>query len=162
MSQRRPVISTLLFAGALLSNASSLSATEELAWHGWSGEGVASLVYGVAESDHVVLSFSCEGKNGPINVVYSHEPKSAKPDQAYDLTLTAGKAVRIIETTGFRLEMDDLFILEGALAAGGERDLGELLSAADTLSISVEGDVTELPLAGAKEAAQKLIDTCGT
>lgn len=161
MSVARPLLSVLLLGGSLLWQASTLMAAEELAWHGWSGEGAASLVYGVAESDHVILSFSCEEKGGPIQLVYSHEPKAARPDAAYDLVLTAGKSALHIETTGLRLEMDDLFILEGELAAGGEWDLLELLQAGDTLSVTVEGDVTDLPLAGAEASAAKLVETCG-
>ena len=154
-----------LFASVLLSTLGGLSwlqpagAEEKLDWHGWSAEGSAQLVYGVAESDHVLLSFACERSGSPIGVVYPFEPKPALDGGAYDLTLKAGKQSHSVKATGTRLELDDLFILEGELPKGAS--LVSLLTSGDTLTVSVGKDVTEIPLAGAATAGSALFEICG-
>ena len=133
-------------------------AEEKFEWHGWSGEGSASLVYGVAESDHVLLSLSCE-QGSAIRVVYPHEPKQPNDGGTYSLTLQAGKEIVALKTTGTRLEMDDLFILEGDLPKG--TNLVGLLTGGKTLAVSVDKDVTELSLEGAATAGSALFEICG-
>lgn len=153
-------LSTYVLLGALVALASgpSASAQEKLEWLGWSGEGAASLVYGVAESDHVLLSLSCE-QGSPIRLVYPYEPRQARDGGAYDLTLKVGKQTLSMETTGTRLEMDDLFILEGDLPKG--TSLVGLLTGGDILTVGVDKDVSELPLGGAATAASALLEICG-
>jgi hypothetical protein len=134
-------------------------AEEKLAWHGWSGDGAAQLVYGVAESDHVLLSFACEQTGSPISLVYPYEPEQPKDGGLYDLTLKAGKQSLSLKTTGTRLEMDDLFILEADMPAGA--NIVGLLTAGKTLSVTVGKDLTELPLQGAATAGSALFEICG-
>ncbi|KQW31514.1 hypothetical protein ASE36_04535 [Rhizobium sp. Root274] len=135
------------------------SGEEKLAWHGWSGDGAAQLVYGVAESDHVLLSFACEQSGSPIHLVYPYEPKQPKDGALYDVTLKAGKQTISVKSTGTRLEMDDLFILEADLPAGA--NLLGLLTASKRLTVAVGKDVTELPLEGAAIAGSALFEICG-
>ncbi|TPP10092.1 hypothetical protein [Rhizobium glycinendophyticum] len=134
-------------------------AEEKLAWHGWSGDGAAQLVYGVAESDHVLLSFACEQTGSPIRFVYPYEPEQPKNGGLYDVTLKAGKQTLSLKTTGTRLEMDDLFILEADMPAGA--NLVALLTAGKTLSLTVGKDLTEVPLQGAATAGSALFEICG-
>jgi hypothetical protein len=149
----------LLVCLGMFAAAARGSAEETLAWHGWSAEGSAQLLYGVAESDHVLLSFSCEKTGAPIRVVYPYEPKSARDGGAYEVTLTAGTKSLALNATGTRLEMDDLFILEGELPKGG--DLVSLLTGGKTLSVSVDKDVTDIPLDDAAAAGSALFEICG-
>ena len=152
------IVGLLVCLGALVT-ATLVSAEETLDWHGWSADGSAQLVYGIAESDHVLLSFSCEQSGAPIRIVYPYEPKPARDGGAYDVTLKAGKQTLALRTTGTRLDMDDLFILEGALQKGA--DLVSLLTGGETLVMSVGKDVTELPLKGAATAGSALFEICG-
>lgn len=158
MASRRYSTSSLLLILAGLGIAQPAFAEEKLDWHGWSGDGAASLVYGMAESDHVLLSLACE-QGGPIRIVYPYEPIPARDGGAYDLMLKAGKLVAAIKTTGTRLEMDDLFILEGELPKG--TNLVGLLTGGKSLVVAVGPDVTELPLAGAAIAGSALFEICG-
>jgi hypothetical protein len=158
MASRMFSISAILVALCGAAIAQPALAEEKLDWHGWSGEGSASLVYGVAESDHVLLSLSCE-PGGPISIVYPYEPNPAEDGGAYELTLKAGKLAAAVKTTGTRLEMDDLFILEGDLPKG--TNLVGLLTGGKSLAVAVGPDVTELPLAGAAIAGSALFEICG-
>lgn len=150
------VILAALFGIATVPGA---SAEEKLDWHGWSGEGSASLVYGMAESDYVLVSLSCEQAGSPIRLVYPYEPKQPKDGGTYDLTLKAGKETVSLKTTGIRLEMDDLFILEGELPKG--TNLVGILTGGKTLTVEVDTVVTELPLEGAATAGSALFEICG-
>lgn len=158
MASRSLSMSVILATLAGFSAAPPASGEENLAWHGWSGEGAASLVYGVAESDHVLLSLSCE-QGSPIRLVYPYEPKTARDGGTYDLTLKVGKQVLSMKTTGARLDMDDLFILEGDLPKG--TNLVSLLTGGKTLTVGVNHDVSDLPLVGAATAASALLEICG-
>ncbi|MDH4441736.1 MAG: hypothetical protein QE284_15280 [Rhizobium sp.] len=158
MALRSLNTSTVLGALVCLVLAPPASAQEKLEWLGWSGEGAASLVYGVAESDHVLLSLSCD-QGSPIRLVYPYEPKHVRDDGAYDLTLQVGKQTLSMKTTGTRLEMDDLFILEGDLPKG--TNLVSLLTGGKILTVGVDKDLSELPLEGAAQAASALLEICG-
>ncbi|THV16617.1 hypothetical protein [Rhizobium rhizophilum] len=133
-------------------------AEEELTWHAWSGEGAASLVYGMAESDYVLLSLACESADGPVMLFFPYEPAGAQDGSAYRLTLENGSQALTTETTGSRMEMDDLFMLEGRLPRGEE--LKGLLGGTGVLKVSVGKDVTELPLASAGNAAREFLAVC--
>lgn len=132
---------------------------ERLEWIGWSGEGGASLVYGIANSDHVILSLACQQGGGPVTLVYPHEPKGAEDGAFYSLDLRSGDRNLTIRTTGVRLEMDDLFILEGELQR--KVDLVGLLNGGETLTVAFGQDVTQLPLAGASVAGSAFLELCG-
>lgn len=147
-----------LSATVLLSAHRPSAAEEELTWIGWVGEGAASLAYGLAESDYVLLSLACEKAGGPVMVYFPHEPEGAKDGAAYRLTLKTDTRSTTIETTGKRMEMDDLFILEGELLSGEE--LKALLRSTGTMKISIGEDVTELPLSGSGEAAREFLAVC--
>lgn len=142
-----------------LTSLKAVWADEKLSWLGWSGEGAASLAYGLAESDHVLLSLACEKAGTPIRLVYPHEPAQPVDGGTYELTLKTEKQALSLKTTGTRLEMDDLFILEGELPKG--TDLVALLTAGKTLTVAVDQDVTELPLDGAASAGSALFEICG-
>lgn len=159
MASRSVCTSVILASFLGLAAGASASAEEKLDWHGWSGEGSASLVYGVAESDYVLVSLSCEKAGSPIRLVYPYEPKQPTDGGTYDLTLKAGKETVSLSTTGTRLEMDDLFILEGELPKG--TNLVGLLTGGETLTVGVGQDVTVLPLAGAATAGSALFEICG-
>ncbi len=153
------LLSVSAFSAIVLVSAHRPSAAEEkLTWIGWVGEGAASLAYGLAESDYVLLSLACEKPGGPVLVYFPHEPEGAKDGAAYRLTLETDTRSTTIETTGKRMEMDDLFILEGELLSGEE--LKALLRSTGTMKISIGKDVTELPLSGSGEAAREFLAVC--
>jgi len=154
----RLLSASALSAIVLMSAHRPSDAEEELTWIGWVGEGAASLAYGLAESDYVLLSLACEKAGGPVLVYFPHEPEGAKDGASYRLILETGGRAATIETTGRRMEMDDLFILEGELQSGEE--LKALLGGTGTMKISIGEDVTELPLAASSEAVGEFLAVC--
>lgn len=154
----RLLSASALSALVLMSAHRPSAAEEELTWIGWVGEGAASLAYGLAESDYVLLSLACEKPGGPVLVYFPHEPEGARDGARYQLILETGSRAATIETTGRRMEMDDLFILEGELQSGEE--LKALLGGTESLKISVAEHVTELPLATVGEAAREFLAVC--
>lgn len=159
MAAKLKSISLVVAALIALVAARPVVSEERLEWIGWSGEGAASLVYGIANSDHVILSLACQEGGGPVMLVYPHEPKGAEDGAFYSLDLRSGDRNLTISTKGVRLEMDDLFILEGELQR--KEDLVGLLNGGETLTVVVGQDVTELPLAGASVAGSAFLEVCG-
>jgi len=159
MAAKSRVISLIAAALISLLPRAAASSEEQLEWIGWSDEAAASLVYGIADSDHVIFSLACQQRAGPVTLVYPHEPKGAKDGAFYSLELRAGDHRLAIRTKGVRIEMDDLFILEGEVQR--KADLQRLLGEGETLSVTVGQDVTELPLAGAADAGAVFLENCG-
>lgn len=157
-ARQRVVRSCVTALALLLQPVIPLRAEEDLDWQAWSGEGAAQLVYGVAESDFVLLSFACDSAQGPIVVTFPYEPNGAREGASYQLVLEAGSRTLTVETVGTRLQMDDLFILEGKLARGA--DLQGLLGQGGMLKVRFGTDVTELPLKSAQKPSKNFFATC--
>ncbi|WP_196259014.1 hypothetical protein [Pelagibacterium limicola] len=138
--------------------ASSINAQEDLQWIGHSDEYGASLVYGVPETGFAPLAFYCERGNSEVIFSYEFEPIDARDGVEVIVLLQAGDLEVPIETTGLRLEMDDLFILEG-MSVLDER-LADLLTSRGTLYVFVEDGTAEYPLDWAREAAEGMLSTC--
>lgn len=159
MAAKLKAISLIVAALFSLLPGAAASSEEQFEWIGWSDDEAASLVYGIANSDHVLISLACQNRAGPVTLVYPQEPKGAKDGAFYSLELRASDHVLTIRTKGVRLEMDDLFILEGEIPR--KADLLALLSSGQKLTVAVGKDVTDLPLAGAAVAGSALLDICG-
>jgi len=145
-------------ASAVIGFAVPAAAEENLSWGGWSSDGSASLFYGLAESDHVLLSLACESRDSPILLAVPYESADAKDGAAYPLTLSVGSDALTVDTTGSRMEMDDLFILVGELPNGS--DIKSLLTGTGMLKVAIGTEVTELPLDSIGKAAQEFLAVC--
>jgi hypothetical protein len=134
------------------------AAEENLGWHGQKGEHGASLFYGIAQSDHAPLSFSCIQGSDELAFVFAFAPINAVDGVKVEVLLEAGDIAVPIATTGARIEMDDSFVLEGRTVLDAR--LTDLLTSRGMLSVFVEDGAEEYPLDGAQEAAAALIETC--
>jgi len=146
--------------GALLLCLTSMTALaeENLGWHGQKGEDGATLFYGIPDSDHAPLFFSCTQGSSELAFVFAFAPIDAVDGVKVEVLLEAGDIAVPIMTTGARIEMDDSFILEGTTVLDAR--LIDLLTSRGTLSVFVEDGSEEYPLDGAREAATMLIETC--
>lgn len=144
-----------MLAASLMLPAGAM-AQDNPGWHGTAYEGTATLFYGIPQSDHAELSFSCEAGSSTATFVFAFAPIDRIE---VVVTLEAGDISLPIMTTGIVLEMDNQFLLEGKVALDG-RLIG-LLGSEGMLSVFVEDGSEEYPLAGAMEAAAGLIETCG-
>lgn len=134
------------------------SAEESPGWHGQKGEHGASLFYGIPQSDHAPLSFSCAQSSDELTFTFLFTPANAVDGVKVEVLLEAGDISVPIATTGTRIEMDDSFILEGRTVFDAR--LTDLLTSRGTLSVFVGDGAEEYPLDGAREAAAALIETC--
>lgn len=134
------------------------AAEENPGWHGEKGERGASLFYGIPQSGHAPVSFSCPQGGGDLVFAFAFEPVNAADGAEVEVLLQAGDIEVPISTTGTRIEMDDLFILEGRTALDAR--LVDLITSRGTLHVFVEDGAEEFSLDGAREAAAALIETC--
>ncbi len=131
-------------------------------WIGQITEDGASLSYAIPESDGIKLDFHCDRKTRAIVVNYDHEPAGAKDGAKYDIELSlrgrdAGLRV-VVPATGQRLELDDLFVLQGQTRM--TPGLRRVLSEGGTLLVKVHGRVEEIPLKGIGAATRQLLAAC--
>lgn len=138
--------------------ASAAPAQEDLRWFGHADEYGASLIYGLPETSFAPVVFYCDAGSDALIASFEFEPVNAVDGVEVTVLLQAGDIEVPIETTGFRLEMDDLFILEGGTVL--DHRLTDLLTSRGTLFVFIEDGAEEYPLDGAREAAAGLIETC--
>ena len=146
-----------LAAGLMLS--AGAMAQDDPGWHGNEYDGMATLFYGVPQSDHVELALSCQAGSSAANFVFAFAPIQAVDGVQVQVTLEAGDISLPIQTTGALMQMDDLFLLEGEVAVDAR--LIDLLGSPGVLSVFVEDGAAEYPLEGALDAAAALIEACG-
>lgn len=134
------------------------SAVENPGWHGQKDGHGASLFYGIPQTDHAPLSFSCTQGSDELAFVFAFAPVNAVDGVKVEVLLEAGDISVPIATTGARIEMDDSFVLEGRTVLDAR--LTDLITSRGTLSVFVEDGAEEYPLDGAREAAAALIEAC--
>lgn len=133
-------------------------AQDDLAWHGSVEESSAALFYGIPGTDYGPLSFTCSREGDGLTFTYIHEPIEAYDGVEVEVLLQAGDIEVPIRTFGWRLALDDTFVLEGK--AELDDRLIDLLTSRGMLFVFVGDGVEEFPLEGAREAAAPLIETC--
>lgn len=133
-------------------------AEENLNWYGQKDENGATLYYGIAESDYAPLAFTCSRGEDGLIFTYTHEPSGAQDGVEVEVRLQAGDIQVPIRAVGWRLEIDDSFVLEGKTPL--DNRLTDLLTSLGELSISVKTHIEKVPLAGAREAVTDLIEVC--
>lgn len=138
------------------------AAANEYRWIGQITEDGAALTYAIPESDGIKIDFHCDRKTRTIVVNYAHEPKDAKDGMQANIVLSVrgrdpGLRV-VIPASGRRLELDDLFSLQGEIRASPQ--LRRVLADGGSLTITVLGAMEEIPLQGITQAARRLFTTC--
>ena len=148
----------IVFCLCMLAAATAAHAEDDLGWHGGADEHGASLFYGIPQSDHAPLSFSCQRGDRDIAVVFAFEPVNAPIGGALEILLQAGELQVPVTTNVAWMEMDGSVVLEGRTVL--DAPLVGLLAATGTLTVFAEDGAVEFPLDGAREAASGLIETC--
>lgn len=152
-----PKIAVLTLGLALAGTASA----EDLSWFTQpAGEGGIELIYGTPDSGYAPVSFRCDRPGTPLTVVIEHEPTNAEDGVAVAVLLSAGDIEVPLATTGTRLLMDELFILQGETPLDAR--LQGLLTSPGPLTLTIEGDRQDYPLYDAGEAVQAMLDACQT
>lgn len=155
---------TTLFAAAVallsveLTYPPASAHAEQVTWFGTRSEDAASLIYGTPASGYGRIAFTCQVGQDELSFAYEHEPTNAVDGVEVDAVLAAGDVEVSIPTTGARLEIDDVFLLEGQ--ARLDDALRKLLTSGGVLTIMVEDGAAEYPLDGAAQAAEHLLQAC--
>ena len=144
---------------AALALPSGVMAQDNPGWYSDAYDGVATLYYGIPQSDHAQIVFSCQAGSDTATFVFAFAPIEAVDGVEVEVFLEAGDISVPIHTTGMLMEMDDQFLLEGQVSVDAR--LVDLLTSRGMLSVFVEDGAEEYPLDGAREAAAALIEACG-
>ncbi|HKU93813.1 MAG TPA: hypothetical protein VJR58_00975 [Vineibacter sp.] len=147
----------VLAAVAALSCARTASA-DDRQWIGTANVGSVVLAYGTPDSDDMAISFSCDPATKALAVSVILEPADAKDGMRVDVVLASEGGQVVLNATGQHLAMDDSFLLQATTRL--DPSLRRILTEGRTLSIRVPGSTDTIPLAGAREQAQRLIDAC--
>jgi len=144
---------------AVFGMAAAAHAADEPRWIGNEIEKGASLIYGIPQSGYGASSFSCERKGEALRFSFAHAPIEARTGVKVAVLLSSNNIEISVPTVGQRLEMDDLFVLEGRIRL--DQKLRQLLTSSGILEVWVEDGSAEFPLSGAREAARPLLERCG-
>lgn len=154
---------SIFFLAVSISLASMLPAgAGEYRWIGQITEDGSALSYAIPESDGIKIDFHCDRKTRAIVVNYAREPKAAKDGGKFNIRVSVrGRDPGLnvtIAATGQRLELDDLFVLQGQTRMTPA--LRRLLAEGGTLLVEVDGRPEEIPLKGIAAAAKQLFASC--
>lgn len=154
----RTIFATLLVA---LMPAAILPATaqeEQPRWFGASDDRSTALVYGVPDSDYVMLTFACTAGKPVVSVGVQDEDGSAGEGAMMHVRLSAG---------GKQVEFSEKAIANedsGSAGVKGQLPLDDrlraILTAKDTLEIVVDGHTQRYALAGAAGPVAAMLATC--
>lgn len=150
-------LNALFTAGFLL--APSIASADEVKWFVLPGETEgAVLIYGTPDSGYAPLSFRCDGKAAALDVVIEHEPINAVNGVKVEAFFSAGDIEIAMATTGTRLDMDDLFILEGQTPL--DERFQDLITSSGPLTMTIEDGAEEYPLEGVRDPAREFLKLC--
>lgn len=147
-----------LLGAMLICSLSPPARADQAIWFGNRNEDAASLIYGRPDSGYGKIAFTCQVGQDELMFTYEHEPINAVDGVAVDAVLAAGGVEVSIPTIGARLEIDDVFLLEGQIRL--DNALRKLLTSGGTLTIMVEDGAESYPLDGAAQAAGHLLQAC--
>ena len=136
----RALAATLALVAALPATAQE----EVLTWIAGTVPEAPMLLYGIPDSDHIVIGFRCAADLEGIQVTYNHEPVAARPGMAIAIDLSSAGGAYLVPATAVFSEILGAYFLEGAAKAEA---LEPILSAGDVLFVMVEDGVEELPQA---------------
>ncbi|MFG1478634.1 hypothetical protein V5F53_08175 [Xanthobacter sp. V4C-4] len=133
------------------------AAQQKMTWHTQETEDSAALVFGVPETDEVLLFFVCKPGSDAVTAQSQIGSKGLEREAAATLTLAAGsvkktlkgKAVGNEENTNVDVEAPARIADVKALAKGGA-----------TLSVEVKGAKQKVSLSGVGEALAKFEAAC--
>ena len=148
----RALAATLALVAALPASAQE----ELLTWIAGTVPEAPMLLYGIPDSDHIVIGFRCAADLEGIQVTYNHEPLMARPGMTIAIDLSSAGGAYLVPATAIFSEMMGAYFLEGMAKAEA---LEPILSAGDMLFVMVEDGVEELPQA-APEMVRDFFASC--
>src|SRR5690606_12651039 len=114
--------------------------------------------YGIPDSDYALLSFSYTPDGEGVIFTYAYEPIQSREGAEVEVILQVRDSEVAIPTKGFRLELDDAFLVEGKTQLDDR--LVELITSRGMLTVFVADGSEAYALGGAGAAAAHLIANC--
>ncbi|WP_029002916.1 hypothetical protein [Azorhizobium doebereinerae] len=140
---------TLIATGLIAASCLPALAQEKLIWNTTTTDAGATLVFGAPETDHAMLSFTCEKTNPLVLVSSLIGSKGLKVDEAARVLLAAGKVKKEFPGKAVANEESGSVDVNGG---GKFDDIKAVLAAGKLLTIEVKGAKQQVSLAGAPEA----------
>ena len=133
-------------ATAIALAAAPAFAQEGLVWiDGTTAEAGGALIYGLPESDHVVLSFHCDPASFALTIDFTPERALAPVDSAVTLTLTSNGGKVVLPAARVYLEMLDAEMVE-ATVEQLDAALVAILTTGEELAANAGGETMLLPI----------------
>lgn len=144
---------------AMLLGFGSAAQSEDVQWFANEFDNTTILAFGMPDTDFTPIVFQCDRGDEMVRFYVSHDAPEAVDGQHMTVTLSSSGGSITVDAAGQFQEIDDLFHLEGE--AKLDRSLVRILSEGSTLTIGIEDQVQEIPLAGAATQIDTLIAACG-
>ncbi len=141
------LLSRLVAAVAVtLLAASPASAQDGLTWiDGTTAEGGGALIYGLPESDYVILSLHCDPANLTLAILFTPDENLPPVTSGVSLTLTSDGGKVVLPAARIYSEMLDTEMVEATL---GRLDpaLVTILTTGEELAVNADGMTMRLPI----------------
>ena len=118
-----------------------------------------TLGWGTPETDHVEVVFHCIRGSDVVDFTYFATMPDAPDRLATRVVISGDAGDHAVAVIGTRLELDDLFVLEGGL--NFDETLSAILLEDGSFTVSVEGEPDRTySTAGAEKAFETIIEAC--
>ncbi|GGF53914.1 hypothetical protein GCM10007301_11740 [Azorhizobium oxalatiphilum] len=151
------MLRTFIAAGLLVASSLPLAAQEKLVWAASTTDNGATLAFGAPESDHVMLTFTCNTGNTMVLVSSMIGSKGLKANDPARILLSAGKVKKEFPGKAVANEMTSAVDVEGG---GKFDDVKAVLAAGKVLTVEVKGAKQPIALTGAPEAYAEFDKAC--
>lgn len=139
---------SISFAAAILSAiaATSALAQDGLVWiDGTTAESGGALIYGLPESDHVVLSLQCDPANFALTIAFTPDEDLPPLAGAVTLTLTSNGGKVVLPAERVYLEMLDTEMVQ-ATVEQLDPALVAILTTGEELAVNADGTTMRFPI----------------
>lgn len=149
----RALLAATLFASSCL----PALAQEKMVWASFNHDTGATLTFGVPETDHVMLSFTCDRANPMVLVSAMIGSKGLKEGDAARVLLSSGKVKKEFPGKAASNDITEAIDVNGG---GKLEDIKAVLAGGKLLTIEVKGSKQSIALGGAPEAFAEFESAC--
>lgn len=129
----------------VLSTAPAL-AQDDLTWiDGTTPEGGGALIYGLPNSDHVVLSLRCDPTSFALSIAFTPDENLPPAASGVVLALTSDGGKVVLAAERVYLEMLDIEMIE-ATVEQLDQAIVDVLTTGEELAVGAEGATMRLPI----------------
>lgn len=158
LSRALLTVAMIMLAQGLSPSPAHAQDEDQPRWFGTSFSNKTALVFGVPESDYVVLWFQCQQGKPVVSVGVQDEESNADEGDLMLVRLAAnGEAIEFSNKVRLNHESGGIEV-DGSLPL--DPTMRRILSATDRLEIVIDGHTQDYDMAGAAEPAARMIAAC--